>query len=179
MAQLNEIAEFDLTWRNQTAVESGVYYHQRDYEGLVEVSRNFVAHRPQDWPGHYFLGVGYDGLGQYSDAVSEYQKAVTFSQGEIRSPDWHGYAGKGRRVDTEKILADLLRQSKRNYVSPYMIATVYVDLGQKDKAFEFLEKAYQERSPDVPYFLKADLRLDPIRSEPRFQDLLRRVGLPK
>jgi hypothetical protein len=71
----------------------------------------------------------------------------------------------------------MLRQSKKSYVSRYMIATIYTGLGDKDKAFSFLEKAYQERSPDIPYFLKADLRLDPLRSDPRFQDLMHRVGL--
>ena len=60
-----------------------------------------------------------------------------------------------------------------------MIATIYAGLGDKDKAFDFLEKAYQERSPDIPYFLKADLRIDNLRSDQRFQDLLRRVGLPR
>ncbi len=60
-----------------------------------------------------------------------------------------------------------------------MIATIYAGLGNKEKAFDFLEKAYQERSPDIPYFLKADLRIDTLRSDPRFQDLLRRVGLPQ
>ena len=58
-----------------------------------------------------------------------------------------------------------------------LMATIYSGLGEKDKAFEFLEKAFQEKSPDIPYFLKADLRLDTLRSDPRFQDLLRRVGL--
>jgi hypothetical protein len=52
-------------------------------------------------------------------------------------------------------------------------------LGQNDKAFEFLEKAYQERSPDIAYFLKADLRLDPLRPDPHFLDLLRRVDFPQ
>jgi len=60
-----------------------------------------------------------------------------------------------------------------------MIGTVYAALGDKDRAFEFLEKAYQEKSPDVAYFIKADLRIDNLRSDPRFQDLLRRVGLPQ
>jgi hypothetical protein len=59
-----------------------------------------------------------------------------------------------------------------------MIAVIYSGLGQNDKAFEFLEKAYQERSPDIPYFIEADLRIDTLRADPRFQDLLRRVGLP-
>jgi len=58
-----------------------------------------------------------------------------------------------------------------------MIATIYAGLDDKDRAFEFLEKAYQERSSDVIYFLKADLRIDTLRSDPRFQDLRRRVGL--
>ena len=61
-------------------------------------------------------------------------------------------------------------------LSHFLIATTYSGL-DKDKAFSFLENAYQERSPDIPYFLKADLRLDPLRSDPRFQDLVHRVGL--
>ena len=60
-----------------------------------------------------------------------------------------------------------------------MIATVYAGLGEKDKALVYLEKAYQERSSDLPYFLKADLRLDSLRSDPRFEDLLGRMNFPK
>jgi hypothetical protein len=56
---------------------------------------------------------------------------------------------------------------------------VYAGLGEKEKAFEFLERAYQERSLDVSWFLKADLRIDNLRSDPRFQDLVRRVGYPQ
>jgi hypothetical protein len=59
-----------------------------------------------------------------------------------------------------------------------MIAVIYSDLGERNKAFEFLEKAYQERSPDLAYFLKADLRIDSLRSDPRFIDLLRRMNFP-
>ena len=59
-----------------------------------------------------------------------------------------------------------------------MIATIYAGLGDKDRAFEFLERAYQERSWDIAWFLKADLRVDNLRSDPRFQDLVHRVGYP-
>jgi hypothetical protein len=85
----------------------------------------------------------------------------------------------GRRAEAEKILRDLERKSKSGYVSPYIMATVYAGLGEKEKAFEFLERAYQERSLDVSWFLKADLRIDSLRSDPRFQDLVRRVGYPQ
>jgi hypothetical protein len=77
---------------------------------------------------------------------------------------------ESQRAEAEKILSELQRQAKGAYVSPYMIAVIYSSLGQKDKAFELLEKAYQERSPDIAYFLKADLRLDTLRPDPRFQD---------
>jgi len=115
------------------------------------------------------------------DAVSEYQRAVELSHGDTDTIAGlaHAYIAMGNRAKAEEIFRNFLRQSKKNYVSPYMIATIYAELGDKDKAFDFLEKAYQERSPDIPYFLKADLRLDTLRSDPRFQDLVRRVGLPQ
>jgi len=181
LAELASMANVDLASSTRTAAESGIYYHLRDYKALVEASRRFVTRNPDKWDGHYFLAVGYDGLGQELDAVSEYQKAVELSHGDTDTTAGlaHAYAAMGRRAEAEKILSDLLRQSKRNYVSPYMVATIYAGLGNKDKAFDFLENAYQERSPDIPYFLKADLRLDALRSDPRFQDLVRRVGLPQ
>ena len=91
----------------------------------------------------------------------------------------HSYTATGRSAEAQKILHEWLRQSETSYVSPYMIATAYAGLGDKAKAFEYLEKAYQERSSDLPYFLKADLRLDNLRSDPRFQDLVRRMNFPK
>jgi hypothetical protein len=84
----------------------------------------------------------------------------------------------GRRAGAEKILRDLERKSKSVYVSPYFIATIYAGLGEKNKAFEFLERAYLERNLDISFSLKADLRIDNLRSDPRFEALLRRVGFP-
>ena len=158
-----------------------IYYHLRDYQPMVSDSRKYVAANPDDWIGHYRLGIAYEGLGRLSEAIPEYEKAVKLSEGDSdpTAALAHAHAASGRRAEAEKILLELLRQSKSSYVSPYMIATIYAGLGDKDRAFEFLEKAYQERSPDIPYFLKADLRVDSLRSDPRFQDLVRRVGLPQ
>jgi len=181
LAGLANMGRLDFASSTRTTVESGVYYHQRDYKTLVEVSRKFVTVNPDAWPGRYFLAIGYDGLGRGSDAVPEYQKAVELSHGDTDTVAGlaHGYITIGKRGEAEKILHDLLEQSQKSYVSPYMIATIYAGLGDKERALSSLEKAYQERSPDVPYFLKADLRLDPLRSDPRFQDLMHRVGLSK
>ena len=91
----------------------------------------------------------------------------------------HAYASTGRSAEAQKMPREWQHRSESDYISPYMIATVYASLGEEDKAFEYLEKAYQERSSDLPYFLRADLRIDSLRSDPRFQNLLRRMNFPK
>jgi len=83
----------------------------------------------------------------------------------------------GRRTEAKNILRDLERKSQSEYVSPYLIATIYAGLGDKNNAFGLLEKAYAEKSLDISWFLKADQRIDNLRSDPRFETLLRRVGL--
>lgn len=161
--------------------EAGIYYHQRNYAALVDVGLKSVASRPDFWISHYFLAVGYEGSGRLQQAIPEYRKAVELSQGDTDPTAGlaHVYAVTGRKTDAENILRQWLRTAQGTYVSPYMIATIYGGLGQKDKAFEFLEKAYQERSTDLPYFARADLRLDELRSDPRLASLMRRLGLPQ
>jgi len=159
--------------------ESGAYYQLRDYESLVEASRRGAASYPNEWVEHHNLGVGYEGTGKRLEAISEYQKAVEMSNGDQDATASLAHAVIGRRAEAEKILRDFERKSKIGYVSPYTIATVYAGLGEKDKAFEFLERAYQERSLSISWHLKADLRIDNLRSDPRFQDLVRRVGYPQ
>jgi predicted Zn-dependent protease len=112
------------------------------------------------------------------EAVYEYQKAVEMSGG---NPDAaaglaHVYAVIGRKPQAERILHDLEKTSKNTYVSAYTFATIYASLGDKDKAFQLLEKAYREKSLDISWHLKSDLRIDNLRTDPRFQNLMRRVG---
>jgi len=180
LAELQKVRSLDPAYPFTSFHESGVYYHQRDYKSLVEASQRSVVASPNSWSGHYYLAVGYEGLGQPEQAVPEYQRAVDLSQrdSDTMAGLAHAYATLGRRPDAMKILGELQRQSKVAYVSPYMIGVIYAGLRQNDKAFEFLEKAYQERSSDISYFIRADLRIDTLRSDQRFQDLLRRVALP-
>ena len=156
-------------------------YHLRNYKAMCEAGRQYVASDANSWLAHYLLGVGYQGSGQTLEAIPEYQKAIELSQGDEDpiAALADVYAATSRRAEAQKILHECLRQSETIYVSPFMIATIYAGLGDKDKAFEFLEKAYQERSSDLPYFLRADLRMDSLRSDPRFRDLLGRMNFPK
>jgi tetratricopeptide (TPR) repeat protein len=104
------------------------------------------------------------------EAVPQYKNAIELSEGD-QDPTAalaHAYASIGSSAEAEKILRELQLRSKTSYVSPHMIATIYAGLGEKDRAFEFLEKAYREKSSDISYFIKADLRIDNLRSDPRY-----------
>jgi TolB-like protein/DNA-binding winged helix-turn-helix (wHTH) protein/Flp pilus assembly protein TadD len=180
-AEMAKTRELDAIRSEPFIGDSVINYHLRDYKALIEVGRAFVAQNSNDWLAHNWLGVGYEGSGQTLQAIPEYQKAVELSQGDSdpTAALAHAYAASGRKAEAQKILREWLRQSETAYVSPYMIAAVYAGLGSKEKAFEYLEKAYQERSSDLSYFLRADLRMDSLRSDPRFQDLVRRMNFPK
>jgi tetratricopeptide (TPR) repeat protein len=159
--------------------ETATFYLLRDYEGLVEAGRKGVASNPNEWVEHYNLGTGYEGTGKLMEAVSEYQKAIEMSNGDqdaIASLA-HAYAVMGRKAEAANMLRALEKKSTSAYVSPYTLATLNASLNDKRRAFEFLEKALQQRSPEISWHAKADLRIDNLRSDPRFENFLRRAGL--
>ena len=180
-AEFQKMRTLDPAYPTLPIDESSVYYHQRDYKSLIEASQKSIVANPGAWVTHYFLAVGYEGSGCPAQAIPEYQQAAELSQrdSDTEAGLAYVYATTGRRADAQRILSEFQRKSKDSYVSPYMIAVIYAGLSQNDKAFEFLEEAYEERSSDIPYFMKADLRMDSLRPDPRFQNLLRRVGLPQ
>ena len=87
------------------------------------------------------------------------------------------YASAGRSEEAQEILHDILTSAKGDYVPSFDVAAVYAALGEKERAFEWLDRAYEERAARMVY-LGTDPRYDPLRSDPRFADLLRRMGLP-
>jgi TolB-like protein/DNA-binding winged helix-turn-helix (wHTH) protein/Flp pilus assembly protein TadD len=161
------------------ACESSDFLQLRDWARLVEASRRAAVSDPNDWLEFHFIGMGLEALGRPSEAIAEYQKAAEMSNGD-QDPvagRAHALAVMGRRAEAEAILRDLQRNSKNVYPSPYLIAAIHAGLGQTDKAFEWLERAFQEHSWDIAWQIKADPRIDNLRSDPRFQSLLRRAGL--
>jgi len=129
---------------------------------------------------HDFLAGAYEQKEMYEEAITEFQKAINLSgdSSHIRAELGHAYAIAGKGEEALKIIDELKGPSQKTYISPYDVAAIYVGLGQKDQAFDWLQKAYEERSDWLRY-LKVDPRLDPLRSDPRFADLVRRVGLPQ
>ena len=115
---------------------------------------------------------------QYELGIAELENAATLSESNPRALAWLGnaYAVSGRKGKALEILASLENSSASAYVSPLDIAIIYVGLGEKDKAFKWLEKGFEDRSGYME-FLKIDAFFDPLRSDPRFADLLRRMNL--
>jgi TolB-like protein/Tfp pilus assembly protein PilF len=177
---LTEIAKIDQLDYGFSAAhtETATYYDLQDYPNLIESSRRGLLLDSNDWLQHLNLGVGYEGTGKVQEAISEYQKAIEIS-GNSRSAVAlaHAYSAAGKKAQAEKILHDLERKSKETSASPYTMATIYAGLGENDKAFEFLGKAYSEKSLDFALPLQSDLLLDSLRPDPRFQSFLRRIGL--
>ena len=116
------------------------------------------------------------------EAIAEFKKARELDPQQFEN--WAGlgnaYAVSGKKADAEWMIDEMMKKSSENvYVSPYNIALIYAGLGDKDRTFEWLERAYAERSCYMPVYFSTDARLDGLHSDPRFKDLVQRVGLPK
>jgi len=126
------------------------------------------------------LGWSYALRGRHDEAIAEFQKAVVGWQNAAfpTAALGHAYAVAGQEAAAREVLDKLLARSKKEYVSPYEIAVIYAGLGDKDRAFEWLEKAFEERATLLVYF-RMDPRIWSLRSDPRFQQLLHRMNFPQ
>jgi tetratricopeptide (TPR) repeat protein len=177
LAEIAKIDQLDYSF-SAAMTDSETYYQLRDYPKLIEASKRALLLDPKDWFQHQTLGIGYEGTGKLQEAISEYQQAIAMSgDSESAVALAHALRAIGKKTEAEKILRDLERKAKGSSASPYTLATIYAGLGENEKAFEFLEKAYSEKSLDLVRSIKSDMVLDGLRPDPRFQDLLRRVGL--
>jgi TolB-like protein/Flp pilus assembly protein TadD len=149
----------------------------RRYDEAIEQLRKTLDMDTNFAEAHFHLGLAYEGKGAYDDAIRELERSVELF-GDKTMKAWVGrvYALSGRKSEALKVLAEMTELSKHEHVAPYPMATLYASLGEKERAFEWLEKVYQERSYYV-VFLNIDPVLDSLRSDPRFSDLLRRIGL--
>ena len=152
-------------------------YLARRYDEAIEQLRKAVDLEPNYWVSHVLLGRCYEQQRKLAEAVAEFEKArqIENSIPEVVAALGHGYAISGRKADALKIVRELEERSKREFVPSYNIATIYLGLGMKDEALRYLAKAYDEGS----YFmihLKVEPILDSIRDDPRFVEIVRRVG---
>ncbi len=177
LAEIKQIDQLDYG-SSAAGSESFAYFELRDYAALIDASRRGLLFDPNSSFQHYMLGVGYEGTGKLAEAISEYKRASEMSQ-DIQSAVAlaHVYTASGEKGEAQKILRDLEHKAKQSSASPYAMATIYAGLGESDKAFASLEEAYTKRSLGFPSWLQSDSVLDGLRPDPRFQNLLDRMGL--
>jgi TolB-like protein/Flp pilus assembly protein TadD len=150
----------------------------RRYDLAIENGRKAIQTEPSFAPSHAALALAYAQTGHFAEAIVEADTAHRLDDSPLTaSMRANVYALAGRRTEAERALGEIREEMKRRYSCSYEVATVYVLLGQKDRAFEWFQKAYDARS-DCMVLLKMDPRLDSIRSDPRYQELVRRVGFP-
>ena len=180
LAEMRRAQELDPLSLEKNAGIGDILYYQRRYDQATEHYQKVLEMDPNSGFAHWALGNVYVGRGKYQEAIAEYQQSVPLSGDSPDEPASlaYAYALSGNKKESQKLLEDLIDRSKRSYVPPTLIGTIYGCLGDKNQAFAWLDKAFDGRDFLLVY-LKADPMFDPLRSDPRFPALVRRVGLPQ
>jgi TolB-like protein/Flp pilus assembly protein TadD len=157
-----------------------VLYFGRQYDEAIAVCKKALEMDAAYALTHQRLGLAYVQKKMYKEAIAEFQQAASNSN---RAPVaitslGYAYAVSGNNVEAQKVLAELKDLSQRRYVSAYSVAMIYVGLGENEQGLRWLEKANDEWNTEL-VFLKVDPRVDSLRDDPRFQELVKKVGIPQ
>jgi len=141
-----------------------VYYYSGRYQEALEQARKILALDPHQFRGLLLLAQGYEALGRYAEAAAVLENLA------------HVYAVSGKAGQARKLIDALVRMAKTQHVSPHQIAFIQVGLGEKSAALALLEMSFEQHVAPLA-FLKVDPRWEPLREDPRFQQLLRALDL--
>ena len=156
---------------NAGCAVGSAYFYLGQYDKAIEEYRKALELDPSFPTGLSWLGQVYEAKGMYADAITAYGKAGSLAE------VGHAYAASGRKAEARKVLRDLNQESEHRYVSPLDRALIYVGLGENDQALEWLEKAEEQGVP--LHHINVDQRFNSLRSDKRYQQLLRRIGFPQ
>jgi serine/threonine-protein kinase len=175
--QLKRAQELDPLSAVINAVLAAVYYFSGNYERSIEQCRYTLELENNFWPAYQFLGMSYEARGELPQAIDALRRAVDSSLRStlMLSALGHAYAVNGDVKASRGIYEELEQLSKVRYVSPLNLALIEIGLGDADRAFTELERAVQGHSAWL-VFLRVDRRFDPLRADPRFDEIMRRVG---
>jgi tetratricopeptide (TPR) repeat protein len=183
IAEINRAHQLDPLSPIMSAVVGLVHVSVRQYDQAIEVCKKLAKEDPTFAPAHRLcLARAYWGKRMYPQVIEEFRAGAQLS-GDRNDSDFASAMGEGFRSGgwkgaLSKAIEARKAQRKTGYWSAYNIATLYADLGDKDQAFEWLNTAYRERDLGL-LSLRTDFVLDPLRSDPRLAELVRKVGLPQ
>jgi TolB-like protein/Tfp pilus assembly protein PilF len=157
------------------------YFYMHQYDQAIKEFQNAISMDERFWRPHWDLARAYLQKEMYGDALEEIQKASDLLK------RWHpviesfrgiAYARMGKGEEAQQVLNSLSERSKKEYVPPFALAILCFALQENDQGFDWLNKAYKRHDPMLP-FLKIEPYYDPVRSDPRFTDILKDIGLDK
>jgi tetratricopeptide (TPR) repeat protein len=156
-----------------------IYYNGRQYDSAIAQGRRVIDQYPTYPLAYIWLGSAYREKKMYKEALEQFSQGVKFSgdRPAMLALYGHALALSGDAAGARKVLADLQHLAQSRYVSSLYFAGVYTGLGEKSTALDWLDKAYKERNDRLVY-LNVDPMADPLRSEPRFQNLMKRLHIP-
>jgi len=175
MAQLRIMQQLDPVSSQSIAEAAEASYYARQYDASMNLLRRLEATNPQRVLLGFWFGVVNREKGLYQDSVNAFMNVGNHPH--ALGHMGNAYARWGREAEARALIPRLQQHIRQNGIGTYEVALVYAGLREKDSAFEWLEKAYLIRDKGLT-FLKVDPCLDPLRTDPRFQELLQRVGLP-
>jgi TolB-like protein/Flp pilus assembly protein TadD len=154
------------------------YYQARRYDEAIEQYQKTLEMEPTRAEALLGLGMVYEQKGMYEEAIEEYQKAINAAgrSSAILAQLGHAYAMSGKRNEAISLVGEIKNMLDQSFRSPYDLAILYTGLGEREDAFEQLNKAYEETSGWIMY-LKVEPQFDSLRADPRYGSLLQRLNL--
>jgi tetratricopeptide (TPR) repeat protein len=179
LVQMNRGRELDPLSVTTRGVKAFRLFSARRYDEAIEESKSALELDPTAIQARATLGRAYLQKGMVGPAIAELERTVDLSRRDMGPVAWLGYAYgvAGQKEKAQAVLRELQQRFQEGYVSPPLVALVFLGLGDRDRAFEWLEKGYALRDSLIVR-LNATREFDALRSDPRFADLKRRVGLP-
>ncbi|HEY6118463.1 MAG TPA: tetratricopeptide repeat protein, partial [Pyrinomonadaceae bacterium] len=181
LAEAKRAQQLDPVSAETNIFVGSVLVFARQYDQAIPQLKNGIELDESYWFGYYFLGRAYEQKGRIPEAIEVFQRARDLEKDNAEN--WanlgHVYAISGKRAEALKIIDHLNELSATAYIAPYNVAAIHAGLGNKDEAFAALDRAYNERSALLALYVTNDPRMDSLRSDPRFAELLRRIGLPQ
>jgi tetratricopeptide (TPR) repeat protein len=199
IVEINKAYEIDPLSLSVNLAMGKIYYFARRYDDAVKKGRELLEFEPRFGPANGLIGLTYLEMNRYQDAIREFKAMMEFSAGEYkvtrdsgdgadekpRLPDsdpeavallGYAYALAGQRTNALQVLGELQKLLRKRYVQPHTIALIYIGLGDTDKAFEWLERAFSDKSSTLTYIKVAPF-FDSLRVVPQFEEMVRRMGL--
>jgi TolB-like protein/Tfp pilus assembly protein PilF len=179
LAEIKQAQQLDPFSLIINAVSGDALRSAGQYDLAIEQLRKTLEIDPNFAHAHFHLAMTFLRKEAYAEAIAEFQRASTLSPNvaDYKGGLGYAYARAGKRAEARKMLAELKERSQRRYVSWFYVAAIYAGLDEKDQAFAFLEKAYAQHEQGL-VVINREPMFDPLRSDPRYQDLLRRMDLP-